>query len=68
MSAIRLRPPSASHWLGTDTLGRDVPTRVIYGARVSLSVGIVVVLVGALFGTLLGAIAAYARRLGGRSD
>ena len=59
--AARLRPPSASNWLGTDALGRDVATRVIYGARVSLTVGMVVVLVGALFGTLLGAAAAYAR-------
>ncbi len=59
--AMRLRPPSASNWLGTDALGRDVATRVVYGARVSLSVGLVVVLVGGLFGTLLGATAAYAR-------
>ena len=59
--AARLQPPSATHWLGTDALGRDVATRVIYGARVSLTVGMVVVLVGALFGTLLGAVAAYAR-------
>ena len=59
--AARLRPPQASNWLGTDALGRDVATRVIYGARVSLSVGMVVVLVGGLFGTLLGAVAAYAR-------
>ena len=51
----------AGNWLGTDALGRDVATRVIYGARVSLTVGMVVVLVGALFGTLLGAVAAYAR-------
>ena len=59
--AMRLRPPSAANWLGTDALGRDVATRVIYGARVSLSVGMVVVLVGGLFGTLLGTAAAYAR-------
>ena len=59
--AARLRPPQASNWLGTDALGRDVVTRVIYGARVSLTVGMVVVLVGGLFGTLLGATAAYAR-------
>lgn len=58
---MRLRPPSASNWFGTDALGRDVATRVIYGARVSLSVGMIVVLVGGLFGTLLGAAAAYAR-------
>jgi peptide/nickel transport system permease protein len=56
----RLLPPSATHWLGTDTLGRDVLTRVIHGARVSLLVGFTVVLLGALFGTLVGAIAAYA--------
>jgi peptide/nickel transport system permease protein len=58
---LRLRPPSATNWLGTDSLGRDVATRVIFGARVSLTVGMVVVLVGGLFGTLLGAAAAYAR-------
>lgn len=58
--AARLQAPSATHWLGTDTLGRDVLTRVIYGARVSLLVGVTVVLLGALFGTLVGAVAAYA--------
>ncbi|MDO9711579.1 ABC transporter permease [Paracraurococcus lichenis] len=60
--AARLQSPSAAHWLGTDTLGRDVLTRVIHGARVSLAVGFVVVLLGALFGTLVGAVAAYAGR------
>ena len=59
--ANRLKPPSALHWLGTDALGRDVLSRIIFGARVSLTVGLVVVLVGGLFGTLLGALAAYAR-------
>ncbi len=59
--AGRLRPPSAAHWLGTDALGRDVLSRVIWGARVSLLVGFGVVLLGAAFGTLLGATAAYAR-------
>jgi len=59
--ASRLRPPSPAHWMGTDQLGRDVATRVMTGARVSLGVGLVVVLVGGLFGTLLGAVAAYAR-------
>lgn len=57
----RLKPPSAEHWLGTDALGRDVLTRIIYGARISLSTGFIVVLVGAVFGTLLGGIAAFAR-------
>ena len=57
----RLRPPSSLHWLGTDVLGRDVFTRLIYGARISLTTGIVVVLVGAVIGTLVGGIAAYVR-------
>jgi len=56
----RLLPPSSLHWLGTDTLGRDVLSRLIFGARVSLFVGIVVVFLGAVVGTLIGAIAAYA--------
>ena len=60
--AVRpLRPPSAVHWLGTDALGRDVWSRIIWGGRVSLVVGFSVVLLGAAFGTLLGAVAAYAR-------
>ena len=62
---VRLRPPSAEHWLGTDTLGRDVLSRLLYGARVSLFAGITVVLLGALLGILVGAIAAYA---GGRAE
>ena len=57
----RLLPPSVLHWFGTDALGRDVLTRVIFGARVSLAVGVVVVFLGGLFGSLLGAVAAYAR-------
>lgn len=59
----RLAAPSAAHWLGTDELGRDVLTRVIYGGRTSLAVGFAVVLIGGAFGTLLGAVAAYARGL-----
>ena len=59
--SFRLRPPSAAHWLGTDALGRDVLSRVIWGGRVSLLVGFTVVLVGGAFGTVLGALAAYAR-------
>jgi peptide/nickel transport system permease protein len=59
--AGRLAEPSAMHWLGTDELGRDVLTRVIYGARTSLTVGFTVVLVGGTIGTLVGAVAAYAR-------
>jgi peptide/nickel transport system permease protein len=56
----RLLSPSAAHWLGTDTLGRDVLSRLLYGARISLFVSILVVLLGAAFGVLVGAIAAYA--------
>jgi len=51
--------PSSQHLLGTDALGRDVFARVVYGARVSLEVGIVVVLVSAIVGTFLGSLAGY---------
>lgn len=57
----RLRPPSSTHWLGTDALGRDVLTRLLYGSRISLLTGFVVVIVSAAFGTLIGGIAAFAR-------
>jgi peptide/nickel transport system permease protein len=59
--AGRLAPPSAAHWLGTDALGRDVFSRIIYGARTSLTVGFTVVLIGGAIGPLIGAVAAYAR-------
>ena len=58
--AARLLPPGAQHLLGTDELGRDVLCRLIFGARISLVTGVVVVTVGAVIGTLLGGIAAYA--------
>jgi peptide/nickel transport system permease protein len=61
----RLLRPSAEYWLGTDTLGRDVFSRLLVGARVSLIAGVVVVVVGGLIGTLIGAVAAYA---GGRAE
>lgn len=57
----RLRPPSTSNFLGTDALGRDVFTRLLYGSRISLTTGFVVVLLAAVFGTLVGGIAAYSR-------
>ncbi len=60
-----LQPPNASHWLGTDDLGRDVLTRVMWGARVSLSVGVISVSIGLLVGTSLGLAAGY---LGGKFD
>ena len=58
--SVRLQPPAAAHLLGTDELGRDVLSRLIYGARISLFTGIVVVLIGGIVGTLIGGIAAYA--------
>ncbi|KMO16898.1 ABC transporter permease [Methylobacterium platani] len=61
----RLRPPSAEHWLGTDELGRDVLSRIIYGARASLGIGFSVVLASCLTGTLFGILAGYDRRLDG---
>ncbi len=54
-----LAPPSRSHWLGTDQLGRDVLSRVLYGSRVSLAVGFVSVSIATLIGILLGAAAGY---------
>jgi peptide/nickel transport system permease protein len=54
-----LDPPSRSHWLGTDQLGRDVLSRVLYGSRVSLAVGVVSVGIATMIGILLGAAAGY---------
>ncbi len=59
--AIAGQGPSFAHLLGTDALGRDQLSRVIYGARISLSVSIAAVLIGGTCGTLLGVVAAYAR-------
>lgn len=61
--AIRLQPPSSSHLLGTDELGRDIFSRLIDGGRVSMLVGAVVTLVSATLGSLLGIVAGYYRRL-----
>jgi peptide/nickel transport system permease protein len=60
-----LIPPGGAHWLGTDDLGRDVLSRVMWGARVSLSVGVISVSIGLLVGTSLGLAAGY---LGGTFD
>ncbi len=59
--SARLLPPSWTHWLGTDTLGRDVFTRLIYGGQISLLAGFVVVIVGGVFGIVVGGVAAYAQ-------
>jgi peptide/nickel transport system permease protein len=55
----RLKPPSAEHWLGTDQLGRDILSRIIYGGRISLSVGFLVVTASGLLGTLIGLLSGY---------
>lgn len=55
----KLQPPSSEHWLGTDSLGRDTLSRIIYGTRTSLIIGIVVMLISSIAGILLGLLAAY---------
>jgi peptide/nickel transport system permease protein len=55
----RTQPPSRDHWLGTDAFGRDIYTRVVYGARVSLPVGLIAVSIAATVGAILGLIAGY---------
>lgn len=52
-------PPSAAHWMGTDDLGRDVLSRIIYGARISLYVGVLSVTLGMMVGIVLGLLAGY---------
>ncbi len=61
----RLEPPSARHPLGLDELGRDILSRLVYGARTSLAVGLAVVLVAGSIGTAIGAVAGFA---GGRLE
>jgi len=61
----RLLPPSKEHWMGTDDLGRDIFSRIIYGTRVTIYVGIVSVSIALIFGTILGVSAAY---FGGNTD
>ena len=53
------QPPSREHWLGTDEVGRDVYSRLVYGSRVSLAVGLVAVAIATTVGTLLGALSGY---------
>jgi len=64
LSSIR-QPPSAGHWLGTDDLGRDLLTRILYGGRVSILIGLFAALLATGFGASVGAAAGY---YGGRVD
>lgn len=57
--ADRIQQPSLTHWFGTDLYGRDIFARVVYGSRVSLSIGIFTVIISTTIGGLLGAFAAY---------
>jgi peptide/nickel transport system permease protein len=56
----RLSPPNAAHWLGTDEFGRDILSRILFGARLTLYIGIVAVGIGFTCGVAIGAVAAYA--------
>lgn len=57
----KLAPPSAKHWMGADILGRDMFSRMVYGARISVFVGLAVVAVAGSFGTVVGLFAGYRR-------
>jgi peptide/nickel transport system permease protein len=61
----RVKPPSAEHWFGTDNFGRDIYSRVVYGARISMYVGILATLIGTSIGALTGLLSGF---LGGRVD
>ena len=58
-------PPNTQHWLGTDRFGRDILSRILYGARISLSIGLVATIISVTLGTVLGAVAGY---FGGKVD
>lgn len=61
--SVRLRGPSAEYWLGTDALGRDLYSRIVYGARVSFLVGFGVLVISVVFGVVFGSLAGYFRGL-----
>src|SRR5699024_10563533 len=55
----RYQAPSSEHWLGTDELGRDIYSRIIYGTRISIQIGVIAVGISLIIGVLLGAVAGY---------
>ena len=61
----RMMAPSLQHWMGTDQFGRDILSRVLHGARISLQIGFMVAIITALAGVLIGASSGYFRRLDG---
>src|SRR5690349_9843969 len=63
--AARLDPPDRSHLMGHDQLGRDEFSRIIYGARISMTVGLSVVVISSVVGVLIGAFSGY---VGGKAD
>ena len=64
-AAQSLAPPSREHWLGSDHLGRDIYSRIVHGARVSLMVGVASTLMGSVLGGIIGLLSAY---VGGKTD
>jgi peptide/nickel transport system permease protein len=60
---LRLKPPSDAHWLGTDLFGRDIYARIVYGARVSLVISIIVAFLSLAVGLTIGLVAGYIRWL-----
>ena len=65
IAGARMKPPSAQHWMGTDNLARDIWSRVVYGARISVTVGFATVAVVTVLATLIGVTSAY---VGGAFD
>ena len=61
----KLQGPSAEHWLGTDSFGRDILARIIHGSRISLSIGFIAVIISLIVGGAIGSIAGY---YGGKLD